>query len=65
MPRYQFALGDSPMRAAAEIHASDAAAKRHACMIADEINRNAMSACRVLVWDDDGELLAAVRPMDD
>ena len=65
MPRYQFALGDGPMRAAAEIHCDDAAAKRHACIVVDEINHNAKSRLRVLVWDDDGELLAAVRPVDD
>ena len=65
MPRYRFALGDSPLHAAAEIHCDDAAAKRHACVVVDEINRNVKSRSRVLVRDDEGELLAAVSPVDD
>ena len=65
VPRYQFTLGASPMRATVEIHPDDAAAKRHACAVVDEINRNVKNRLRVLVWDDDGELLAAVSPMDE
>jgi len=53
------------MRATVEIHPDDAAAKRHACAVVDEINRNVKNRLRVLVWDDDGELLAAVSPMDE
>jgi len=65
VPRYQFTLGDSPMRATVEILSDDAAAKRYACIVVDEINRNVTSPSRVLVWDNDGELLAAVRPMEE
>ena len=60
MPRYQFALSVSPMRTVAEVHSNDAAAKRHACNVVDEVNRNAKSCLRVLLWDNEGDLLAAV-----
>jgi hypothetical protein len=43
----------------------DAAAKRHACIIADEINRNAKTRSRVLVFEHDCELLAAASPIDE
>jgi hypothetical protein len=43
----------------------DAAAKRYACVIADEINRHAKQYSPVLVLDNEGRLLAAVRPIEE
>jgi hypothetical protein len=65
MPRYIFTLDNPPLPGVAEKFPDDAAAKRHACTIADEINRNTKAQSRVLVLDPDGELLAAARPIDE
>jgi hypothetical protein len=65
MPRYVFALDNPPFPGVAEKFPDDVAAKRHACTIADEINRNTKVQSRVLVLDHDGELLAAASPVDE
>jgi hypothetical protein len=60
MPRYVFTLDAPPVPGAAEDLPDDRSAKRRACIIADEINRNARTQSRVLVLDQDGALVAAV-----
>lgn len=65
MPRYLFSLDNLLLPGAAEEFPDDAAAQRHACRVAVEINRNARGRSRVLVLDDDGELVAAVSPIDE
>ena len=65
MPRYAFALDGPRIPGDVEQFPTDSAAKRHACVVADEINRNATSKRRVLVFDDDGELLAVVAPVEE
>jgi hypothetical protein len=44
---------------------NDMAAKRYACQVADEINRNAKHPLPVLIFDQQGTLLAAVRPIEE
>lgn len=65
MPSYLFTLDNLLLAGAAEEFPDDAAAKWHACRVADEINRNAKSRSRVLVLDYDGELVAAVSSIDE
>ncbi len=63
MPTYTFKVDDPSVPSVTEEFANDAAAKRHACIVADEINRGVEYPCRVLVLDEDGNLLAAVDPI--
>ena len=65
MPRYLFTLENRPLSGTAVEFPDDAAAKRHACLVADELNRHVNHPSRVLVLDQDGELLAAVTPIDE
>jgi hypothetical protein len=65
LPRYLFKLAAPLSRAAAEDLPDDAAAKLHACRIADEINRHGKRQTRVLVQDDEGNLLAVVSPIEE
>jgi hypothetical protein len=65
MPRYLFTLDAPELPGTMEEFPDDKAAKLQACVIADEINRNAQSRSRVFVLDEDGELVAAVSPMDE
>lgn len=51
MPTYPFTLDNLLLPGVAEEFPDDATAKRHACRVADEINRNAKSRSRVLVLD--------------
>ena len=62
MPRYLFRREGVSGRGVAEEFPDDRAAKAHACVVADEINRNAERPTRVLVLDEDGTLVAAVAP---
>jgi hypothetical protein len=59
MTSYLFTLDNTAIPGVLKELPDDAAAKRHACIIADGINR------RVLVVDQDGDLLAAVSPIDE
>jgi hypothetical protein len=66
MPLYVFKLDDPSVPGVMEEFADDASAKRHACVIADEINRSTgRRPHRVLVLDEDGNLLAAVSAVED
>ena len=65
MPIYIFKLDDPSVLGVMEEFPDDASAKRHACIVADEIHRcSGRRPNRVLVFED-GNLLAAVSPLDD
>lgn len=64
MPKYVFTVDTAALPGVAEEFPDDASAKRHGCTIVDEINRNAKTRSLVLVLDDEGEVVAAVRPVE-
>jgi len=64
MPKFTFALENEEW-GATEVFASDQEAKLHACAVADELNRNADRPCRVMIFGEDGVLLAVVPPSDE
>jgi hypothetical protein len=49
-------LDEPPLPLAIEELPDDPTAKRHACIIADEVNRNAKDPPPVLVFDEKGTL---------
>jgi len=66
MPRYTFALGTvfDPAQAAEELE-DDEAAKAHADIVADELNRNRDQSLALLVLNEGGQIIHRVFPPPD